>query len=159
MRNISESKFEEKYYQYKDSIYRVAYNYLHHQQDSDDVVQDVFMKYLNSNEEFKSDDNEKYWLIRVTINTSLNYLKQSWKSKTNLDNEYIDKLQAPVSSDNEIASIVSKLKDKYKDVIILYYYLNYKVDEISSILKISSSNVKKRLERAREYIRKEIKNG
>ena len=90
MRNISNDEFNEKYYLYKETIYGIAYTYMKNVNDSDDIVQDVFMKYLNSNEKFKTLDNEKFWLIRVTINTCKSYLKKSWKQKVELDESKID---------------------------------------------------------------------
>ena len=72
MRDVSEKDFKIKYDLYKDTIYRIAYTYVHNHQDSEDVLQEVFIKYLNSNDLFESLDNEKYWLIRVTTNICKN---------------------------------------------------------------------------------------
>ncbi|MCR5422781.1 MAG: hypothetical protein K6E74_04010, partial [Bacilli bacterium] len=63
MRNISDKQFEEIYYKHKQTLYNISYSYLKNVSDSDDIVQDVFMKYLNSNNDFKNDDELKYWLI------------------------------------------------------------------------------------------------
>lgn len=161
MRNISDTEFENKYNLYKTTIYSIAYNYVHNQSDSDDITQEVFLKYLKSNEKFESLDHEKYWLIRVTINTSISFIKSKWKSKVIFDNEYIDTIKDEQSANSEaydklhMREVIAKLDNKYKDVIILYYYQNYSTNEIASILNISNSAVKKRLERARNIIRKE----
>ncbi len=161
MRNISDTEFENKYNLYKTTIYSIAYNYVHNQSDSDDITQEVFLKYLKSNEKFESLDHEKYWLIRVTINTSISFIKSKWKSKVIFDNEYIDTIKDEQSANSEaydklhMREVIAKLDKKYKDVIILYYYQNYSTNEIASILNISNSAVKKRLERARDIIRKE----
>ena len=156
MRAITEQEFDIKYNMYKDMIFNIALNYSHNRDDSEDILQDVFMKYLNSNEEFKTLDNEKYWLIRVTINTSITFIKSKWKSSVTLDDEYISSVKDEDNSDKlRMRQIISSLKDKYKEVIILYYYQNYNTKEIAEILKISQDSVKKRLERARDLIKKE----
>lgn len=156
MRAITEQEFDIKYNLYKDMIFNIALNYTHNQDDSEDILQDVFMKYLNSSEEFKTLENEKYWLIRVTINTSISFIKSKWKSGVILDNEYINSVKAEENSDMlRMRQIIFSLKDKYKEVIILYYYQNYNTKEIAEILKISQNSVKKRLERARDLIKKE----
>lgn len=156
MRAITEQEFDIKYNLYKDMIFNIALNYTHNQDDSEDILQDVFMKYLNSSEEFKALENEKYWLIRVTINTSITFIKSKWKSGVTLDNEYISFVKDEDNSDKlRMRQIIFSLKDKYKDVIILYYYQNYNTKEIAEILKISQNSVKKRLERARDLIKKE----
>ena len=156
MRNISEYEFTEKYHLYKPMIYSIALNYLHNQSDSEDVCQDVFMKYLNSNQEFASLDNEKYWLIRVAINTSITYSKSSWKKKVELDDDKIGMIKDSDNIDIDMIEAIRKLKNKYKEVIILYYYENIEIKEIANILNISTDNVKKRLERARKEIKEAL---
>ena len=155
MRNISESEFNIKYKLYKDTIYNIAYTYFKNISDSEDIVQEVFIKYLNSEKVFKNLDNEKYFLIRVTINECKNQLKSSWKKKVLVDDESI----LNVSDDTEkekYFNIVTSLEPKYKEVIVLYYYENLKINDIAQILKISTSNVKKRLERGRLKIKEAI---
>ena len=155
MRNISESEFNLKYKLYKDTIYSIAYTYFKNISDSEDIVQEVFIKYLNSDKVFKNLDNEKYFLIRVTINECKNQLKSSWKKKVLVDDESI----LNVSDDTEkekYFNIVTSLEPKYKEVIVLYYYENLQINDIAQILKISTSNVKKRLERGRLKIKEAI---
>ena len=52
---------------------------------------------------------------------------------------------------------VAALPQKYKDVIYLFYHEQYSTNEIADILDISTDNVKTRLKRAREILRKEVK--
>lgn len=157
MRNISNEEFNEKYYLYKDTIYSIAYTYMKNVLESDDVVQDVFMKYLNSNEKFKTLENEKYWLIRVTINTCKSYLKKVWKQRVELDDSKIDTVRKTDENTN-MFELVYSLPHKYKEIIVLRYYEDLSIIEISKALNISVSAVKKRLERARNMIKeKEIK--
>ena len=157
MRNISNDEFNEKYYLYKETIYGIAYTYMKNVNDSDDIVQDVFMKYLNSNEKFKTLDNEKFWLIRVTINTCKSYLKKSWKQKVELDESKID-IVSKKEENSYLFDIVYSLPHKYKEIIVLKYYEDLSINEIAKILNISISAVKKRLERARNMIKEKEKN-
>ena len=152
MRNISNEQFNEKYYLYKDMIYSIAYTYMKNVTDSDDIVQEVFLKYLNTNEHFKTLDNEKYWLIRVTINTCKTFLTKAWKQKVELDDSKIDVTQAK-DENLFLFDIVYSLPHKYKEVIVLKYYEDLSIKDISKSLKISDSAVKKRLERARNIIK------
>lgn len=158
MRNISEQDFNDKYFLYKNTIYSIAFSYVHNTVDADDVVQDVFMKYLNSNEQFKDNDNEKYWLIRVTINTCKSFIKKAWKQKVNLDDDQIIHTPDKQNTDISLFEIVYNLPQIYKEVIILYYYENLSIIDISKTLKISISAVKKRLERARNIIKEKERN-
>ncbi|MBQ3001118.1 MAG: RNA polymerase sigma factor [Bacilli bacterium] len=161
MRKISNEAFNELYYQYKPMIYNIAYTYVHNVHDADDIVQEVFLKYLKSTEEFAGKNNEKYWLIRVTINTAKSFVTSSWRKKVILDEETIDKQKNNDSDSNDdLFEIIYSLPRKYKEVIVLYYYEDLMIAEIASILSISQSACKKRLERARNLIRaREVKNG
>lgn len=158
MRNISENEFNDKYYLYKNTIYGIAFSYVHNVVDADDIVQDVFMKYLNSNDVFKTLDNEKYWLIRVTINTCKSYVKRMWKQKVDLDDEQISKTPSQSKEDNSLFEKVYKLPHIYKEVIVLYYYEDLSINDISKTLKISISAVEKRLERARNILKEKETN-
>lgn len=159
MRKISEKDFNEKYYLYKNTIYSIAYSYVHNSYDADDIVQEVFLKYLKSSEVFDTLDNEKYFLIRVTINTSLSYLKNSWKNKVSLDEEVVNNVKSfDEKKNDEMFEIIYNLPHKYKEVIILHYYEDLSIKDISKIIKISISNVKKRLERARNLIKERDEN-
>ena len=161
MRNLSEEEFDVKYNAYKDTVYNVAYTYVHNRSDALDISQDVFIKYLKSDEVFNDDNHEKYWLIRVTINTSKNFVTSSWKKKVVLDSDYIDRTSQSDENEEKINyfEVIMRLPSKYKDVISLYYYEDLKVEEIADILKETPSCVRKRLERGREKIKKEIENG
>ena len=119
--------------------------------------QDVFMKYLNSNSVFQTLDNEKYWIIRVTINTCKSYLTKYWKKNVVLDDDYVNRIASEEKEEDDMFECVFKLPHKYKEVIVLYYYENLSTDEISKTLMITKSNVKKRLERARNILRKKVK--
>lgn len=161
MRNLSEEEFDRKYQEYKPLIYKIAYMYVKNQSDADDITQNVFIKYLTSDKTFNDDNHEKYWLIRVTINEAKNFVSATWKKRVVLDNDYIDRVSSndQKNEQNSYFEVISSLDSKYKDVITLYYYEDFSVEEIADILKVSPSCVKKRLERAREKIKKEIKNG
>lgn len=157
MRDVSEKDFKFKYDLYKDTIYRIAYTYVHNHQDSEDVLQEVFIKYLNSNDLFESLDNEKYWLIRVTTNICKNKVTSFWNKKIIINENVIDVAQNKDETEKaRIYSILTNLPNKYKEPLVLYYYEDFKIEEIAKILKKTTSCIKKRLERGRQMIKKEI---
>ena len=160
---MTKNEFEVKYSQYYEMLFRVAYSYVKNSWDADDIVQDVFVKLYLTHKTFKIEDNEKYYLIRLVINRSIDYIRHNKKHNLSLDNEYINNLPDTSDADNrkneEIYECVCLLKDSYKTIIILYYYENYNLKEIASILKITQDNAKVRLNRAREQLKKIINEG
>jgi len=151
-----ETEFEAKYNDYGNMLYKIAFLYTGNANDAEDVLQDVFTKYLTGKYKFKNAEHEKAWFIRVTQNKSLDYLKKSGRKSVCLDDVEITDTYNYDESEQDIISKVIALPEKYKSAIILYYYNDYSVEEISKILKISKSAVKKRLQRGREILKIEL---
>jgi RNA polymerase sigma-70 factor (ECF subfamily) len=153
MFKISEEEFNEIYYKYYKLLYHIAYTYVNNDTAAD-IVQDVFIKYLNETKHFDNEDNLMHWLVRVCINKSIDVLRHKKVVKKTL--QYMSE-QSRIDNNNsinqDIYERVCMLDNKYKEVIILYYYENLKIDDISKILKISPSAVKMRLARAKEKLR------
>ncbi|MCQ2465212.1 MAG: sigma-70 family RNA polymerase sigma factor [Oscillospiraceae bacterium] len=143
---------------YSDNIYRIALVHTSNESDAKDVVQDTFLKYvtyLKKGGTFNSDEHEKAWLIRVTLNRCTD-LKRSWVSKSS---EISDEILPPVefrSSDNDVLDAVNKLPEKYKNVIHLFYFEDYSLNEICVILKMNLNTVKTNLSRGRSILRKSL---
>ena len=157
MPRLTEEQFEVKYQMYKEMLYNISYTYLKNSFDSEDLIQEVFLKYLKYDGNFESLDNEKYWLIRVTINSCKSFLTTAWKKNTILSSEEIER-KKDQGIDTTYFLAISNLPNKYKEVIVLYYYENFKIEEIAQILKASQSAIKKRLQRAKEKLKEEIGN-
>lgn len=56
--------------QYADMVRRLCMVHLKNYADTQDIFQNVFLKYALSNIVFESDEHEKAWIVRVTINES-----------------------------------------------------------------------------------------
>jgi len=163
MKKINDTDFSRVFNEYYKLLFRIAYSYTLNTFDTEDVLQEVFIKFYIAHKIFKNNLEEKYWLIRVTINQCLDYIKKKKKHEIHIDNEYINNV-LPCDSDvdekdeknKEIYECVCSLKNSYKTIIILYFYDNYSIKEIASILKISESNVTTRLSRAKKKLKKII---
>ena len=159
MYTLSREEFDIKYNKYSQELMNISYGYTKNKDDSFDVVQNVFYKLFNSNKSFKTDNDEKYWLIRVTINESLDVLRKR-KKEVFVDENTIDKVSDDTKDKTKelklekLSNLVRDLPKNYKSAIILFYYDLLPIKEIKDILNISESAVKKRLERARDILRK-----
>ena len=145
---------------FSNMLYNIAVGYLKNKDDAEDIVQDAFMKLISYSRKrkFKSEEHEKYWLIRVVINLCNNELKSA-KRRNNVSLTEIEYIEENYSKEDYITDIVNALEPKYKDVFRLFYVEDFKISEISKILSISENNVKTRLKRAREKLRKELELG
>ena len=155
---ISEKQFDYVYNEYAKELYNIAYGYTRNRDDSIDILQNAYVVLLESNKKFESNEHIKYFLIRVTINESLDLLKSASKKRVIKNNDVV--VNFPETKKEELpydlSEIVNTLPEKYKTIIILHYYDDMKIKDISNVLKISEPAVKKRLERARNLIKEII---
>ncbi len=144
----------ERYEMYKTMLFRIAFSYLGNKHDCEDILQEAFIKLCYHSPDFSNDEDEKRWMIRITINLCKNHLKSFWnRKKTDIDElrEY-----ASEQENQEVLLEILRLPEKYKTVIHLHYFEGYKIAEISNILTLSESAVKMRLKRGRELLKIEL---
>ncbi len=153
---MNQKEIENAILKYSDMVYKLAVSILKNKADSEDIYQEVMIKFCNNIENFENEAHEKAWIIRVTINQCKSLLRMSWfKNRNELDENlsYLDK------ENDEVYYAVSELPTKYRIVIYLFYYEKYKISEISEILNISESAIKSQLSRARNMLKKSLKGG
>ncbi|MBE6845891.1 MAG: RNA polymerase sigma factor [Ruminococcus sp.] len=157
-----EFDFKETVFQYKDMIYRIAYTGCGNTYDADDVVQDVFMSLYLEKSNFESEEHLKAWLIRVTVNRVKSHLRSFHIRKRASIEDYIGYDNTCDNVDEklmfrQIREAVTALPYNYRIVVILYYYCGYSCSEIAGFLKINEPTVRTRLKRARERLKKQLK--
>lgn len=138
---------------YSDSLMRVAFTYTQNMDDAQDMVQEVFLKYMTKAPAFESAEHEKAWLLRVTINICKNFVNSAYrKTYTGLD----ESVAVSDSYTTGLFEAINTLPEKYRIVIHLYYYEGYSQKEIARIIKLTESAVATRLQRGRSLLRKKI---
>lgn len=139
---------------YGNTLYRLAYSYMKNMHDAEDIVQEVFIQLLKNIDIFENNDHKKSWLICVTRNICKNKLKSSWfkKKEELIEMPYYDEYK-----DTTVLDAVMKLPVKYREIIFLYYYEGYKTAEISEITNQKESTVRSLLHRARNILKKSLK--
>jgi RNA polymerase sigma-70 factor, ECF subfamily len=142
-------------------VMRVAYHVTYNMDVSEDICQEAFIRFYEKNISFRSIDEAKYWLIRVTKNLSINVIKR--KSREQVLVEKMKKSPKVSVQNGEDALIseetrdlvrqaVEKLPEKLKSVLVLKEYADMNYKQIALILHISESNVKVRVHRARKIM-------
>lgn len=141
---------------YSDTVKRICVVYLKSHSDTEDIFQTVFMKYLLSSNEFESDEHEKAWFIRVTINSCKDLLK-SFLKKNTVPLEIIAEQSVEMPSENShVLEAVLSLPKKYKEVVYLYYYEEYTAVEISKILNKNVNTIYTLLSRAKALLKDKL---
>ncbi|MCK5155689.1 MAG: RNA polymerase sigma factor [Spirochaetales bacterium] len=155
--------FKQVYKEVFPVIMRVAYHVTYNMDASEDICQEAFIRFFDRGLIFPSIDEAKYWLIRVTKNLSINYVKRKGREKVAVDK--IKKQHLPAAKTGEetvignetcemVRQAIQQIPEKLRAVLVLKEYsdLNYK--EIANILNITESNVKVRVHRAKLQLEK-----
>lgn len=141
---------------YADMVRRICFVHLKDRHDTEDVFQNVYMKYLLYEGSFESREHEKAWFVRVTINACTDWLRalsrRKWVSLDALSEEHavLD------DASHEVLEAVMKLPEKYRDVIYLFYYEEYTAVEIAKILGKKENTVYTWLSRAKDILREKL---
>ncbi len=143
----------EAFRKHSDMVYRLAFARLKNKSDADDILQEVFLRYLKSGPA-KTQEHEKALLIRITINCTKSLFKSLSIKKYE---ELHDNIFTMENDSFETVEAVLGLPIKYRTVIHLYYYCGYSTEEISRILKVKNSTVKSQLHRARLMLKEHLK--
>ncbi len=145
---------------YQDMVYRIALNYTKNPTDAQDISQEVFLRLFQRNADFDSESYQKAWLIRVTINLCKNHLRSKWHQimrETFDPSRLAGQNQLPDPEQYLVTDAMKHLPDSDRNILHLYYYEEFTTAEISQILDIRETAVRKRLSRARKRLEKLLK--
>ena len=145
---------------YSDMLYKICIVILCNEQDVQDAIQDTFCRYLEKKPEFRDEEHEKAWLIRVATNISRDMVRFRIRNpKVSID-EVENILEAP--EQKETLRELFDLPVKQKLVIYLHYVEGFQIKEIADILGTTEGAVKMRLKRGKKQMQlawKEAYNG
>ena len=145
--------------QYANDIYRVAFCYCRNKSDAEDIVQNVFLKLLQTEQQFQDELHKKKWLFRVAANQAKDFCTSSWKQKVVSMESIMNEtgLYMETKETSRLYEAVMSLSSKYRPVVHLYYYEEYSVKEIAEILNMKETTIQTRLMRARQKLQDMLK--
>lgn len=153
--------FDEIIEKYKDVVFRMVYIHIGDFHKSEDVTQEVFIKIYRNLNKFRGDSNIYTWIYKITINTIRTCAKKD-KVLENLSINYIEDVPDDAWDENvliealqnsKVVSLIQRLPEKYKEVLILYYYQDLNVEDICSIINEPQGTIKSKLHRGRNMLK------
>ena len=152
----------ERYFkEYYDLVYRVAFAQIKSHADTEDMLQEVFVRLLRYQPEFESNEHEKAWMIRTTVNLCKDLIKSKWHSTTvNIDTvpeEEKAYFKVPFIEEDDTLWAVLELPDKYKNCLYLFYYEDHSIREIAQSLGMPENTVKTNLRCGKKELKNIIK--
>src|SRR5262245_9286241 len=127
--------------------------------DGEDIVQEAIMKAIEAFPQAGSIANAEAWLIRITHNTALDFLRRRARLEALSSDEDPAMVVDPVSTANDQLAVAASLRTfmrlpvAHRSAIILMEVLGYSLDEIGNILDSSIPAVKAGLHRGRARLR------
>jgi RNA polymerase sigma-70 factor, ECF subfamily len=146
-----------------EEIKRFIYTYTKNTTQAEDLTQEVFVNvYLKLNS-YNGNSSLKTWLYSIAINKCKDYFK-SWHYRkvqfmdtfTESNNTYFQSPEEIVALQAESVELVEKvlvLPIKYREILLLFYYREFSIQEIMQILNINENTAKSRLHRGRQKLK------
>lgn len=141
---------------YSDTIRRLCIIYLKNYADTEDIFQTVFLKYVLSSVLFESEEHEKAWFIRVTINACKDLLKSFFRSRTISLDQVMEQTADLPPDHRDVWDAVCSLPQKYRDVVYLHYFEEYTAPQISHILGKNVNTIYTLLTRSKKMLREKL---
>jgi len=169
-----QSAFKEILNRYRGSIYNLIYKMVHNREETEDLVQEAFIKAFASLETFNEEYAFSTWLYKIAINNCIDHFRKRRLKTFSIDSpieskngtikrEFSDTSTLPdrplLSKEKTklIEDAIENLPEKYRISIVLRHNEDKSYEEISQILGIPLGTVKARIFRAREMLKKQLK--
>lgn len=141
--------------EYGTTMLQVCFRYLKDRDLAQDAVQEAFLRIYRCWPQ-QGPEFEKAWILCITVNVCRDQLRSAWQKRVVLVEEYpsLTNSEEQEWEEGGLFHAVCALKPIYREVILLRYYKELSVKEISAILGIRTSSVSMRLKRAMGELRK-----
>lgn len=152
----SELEIERVVETYSNSLLKLAMHHVTNLAQAQDIVQDVFLKYIKHNQEFNDKDHERAWLFRVTINQCNDYHKHWWQKKRS---DFPISATSKESKSNSMLDEIRKLPPNQRNAIYLFYYEEMSTKEIAQTLSTKEGTVSSWISRGRKTLKTNLEKG
>lgn len=165
-----ELAYNEIFRRYQSKVFSIVYHLIWNRDDVEDVAQNVFSKIYFSIRSYHFQGAFAVWIERITVNQCFDYLRQKKRHKGAIELDAMNPEEANVtlqpapskaapSAEKGVISrqvafrLLTELKEEDRAMLVLKEVDGASVQELSRVFKISESNVKIRLMRARHKLR------
>ena len=164
LKSGDERAFEELYISYKEPALRFCNSILKDTEESENIIQEVFIKIWKRSSTINPELNFTSYLFTIIKNRVFDHLKEIKKNEF-LREKFWEKVLEYQAVDNEVKEerfakvneAVENLSEKRKKIIKLNYKEGKSYEEIANQLNISKNTVKNQLVKAKQVIRRQLK--
>ena len=150
------------YEKYVQAMYNVAVRMVNNSEDASDIIQEVFVKVFRKLDSFQGESTLGAWIKKITVNTTLNFLRQAKKNNISILEEGMDvameeTIDETAYSMPQIHHAIKQLPERCRVVLSLYLIEGYQHQEIASILGVTVSTSKTQYRRGRQLLQEILK--
>jgi RNA polymerase sigma-70 factor (ECF subfamily) len=173
IRNGDMNSFREIVDRYKGVVLAVVHDMTNDRHETEDLLQDVFLKVYKNMRSFRGDAKVSTWIYRIAMNTCYDHVtKRSHRSMKPADmlDDHVqtapmfhsfagadpERRAASGMVQEHIERAIKTLSPRERSVFVLRHYHDLPLKEIASVLRISEGTVKSMLSRALERLKKEL---
>lgn len=133
-------------------LFVIAFSYLKNKHDAEDALQNAFLKLWKSKIEFNDDLGIDKWLTKVLVNDCKNFFNLSFRQNKSIEEVYnVSTFDKYFNVD--LYNAVMSLNKKERLCVILFYYDDLTISDISKVTGIKESTVKSLLKRSRNKLK------
>ncbi len=135
--------------------YRVAYSYCSNPNDAMDIVQESAYKAIKYSNSLKHIEYADTWICKIVINTAIKMMNNKKSVIYELDESipYVENFEQIYMKD-----LVSSLEEPERSIVMMRFFEDYKLEDISKVLDMNLSTVKSKLYRGLRKLKKELEN-
>ncbi|MBM6616878.1 sigma-70 family RNA polymerase sigma factor [Bacillus suaedaesalsae] len=142
---------------HSDQLYRTAYLYVGNREDALDVVQETSYKAYMAINSLRNEDYFLTWLTKILIHCSYDVLHRKRKEVLTENMKEISIDKKPKTEEHiDLVRGLSELKEEYRSTLILFYYRDLPIVEISRILEVPENTVKTYLQRGKKQLKQKL---
>ena len=150
--------FEELLKLHSDQLYRTAFLYVGNRDDALDIVQETSFNAFLAIKKLKHNQYFSTWLTRILINCANDYLRKNKKHIPFADvDPFISRREEMNLEHIDLIRAINKLKPKYRNAVILFYFRDLPIKDIASIMEVPENTVKTYLHRGKKQLKNKLK--
>lgn len=148
--------FEELVRRLERRVYGFAYQHLRDAAEAHDLAQEIFVKLYRNLDRYDPARPFEPWFWKLASNTSINYGRRRVPLPAEASEEAVDESTAIPRHDPALVAALALLDPAYRLPVLLHYYADLSLEQVSQSLNVSVAAVKSRLHRARAQLRNSL---
>ncbi len=140
------------------AMYSLAFSVVKNDADASEIISESIYRAYKNLDSLKINSAFKPWMLKIVHNTAVEFVRKNSKII------YLDEIHSDfentenfLTTSISLRDAVESLSQPYRTVIVLYYYENFSISQISKITDLTNAAVKQQLSRARKQLRKILK--